>query len=90
MHPVPGGWGYWFEIPQEPSLLKDHLLAKFHPNPSCRLDFFREQTDTDTQTDIALYVLDISVLIIVVGKYTHKSQNQSSILKYLVLPIGHP
>ena len=61
MHPVPGGWGYWFEIPQEPSLLEDHLLAKFHPNPSSRLDFFREQTDTDTQTDIALYVLDIQV-----------------------------
>ena len=54
----------WFKIgikksieTQEPSPpLEDHLCAKFRPDPSSRLDFYREQTDT--HTDIALYVLD--------------------------------
>ena len=47
--------------PQEPSPpLKDHLRAKFCPDPSSHLDFYREQTHThtDRQTDIALYVLE--------------------------------
>ena len=55
MHPVPRGV-YQVETPQEPSPLKDHLHAKFCPDRSSRLDFYREHTDT--QTDIALYVLD--------------------------------
>ena len=36
--------------------LKDHLCAKFHPNPSRGLDFYREQTHR--QTHITLYVLE--------------------------------
>ena len=47
---------------QEPSPLEDHLRAKFHPDPSSHLDFYREQTDrqtdTHTHTDMALYVLE--------------------------------
>ena len=42
--------------PQEPSPLKDHLHAKFHPDLSSGSDFCREQTHT--QTNIALYILD--------------------------------
>ena len=46
--------------------LEDHLRAKFRPDPSSRLDFYREHTDTQTDrhTDIALYVLDNNFLII--------------------------
>ena len=55
-HPVPGGGGIGSKPPQEPSPLEDHLRAKFRPDPSSRLDFYREQTDR--HTDIALYVLD--------------------------------
>ena len=44
-HPVPGGVGV---PPQEPSPLEDHLRAKFRPDPSSRLDFYREQTNTHT------------------------------------------
>ena len=64
-HPVPGGWGYRVETPQEPSPLEDHLRAKFRPDPSSRLDFYREHTDTQTDrhTDIALYVLDLSMTL---------------------------
>ena len=40
--------------------IEDYLRAKFRPDPSSRLDFYREQTDT--QTDIALYVLDKTCL----------------------------
>ena len=52
-----GGTGSNPPPPQEPSPLKDHLHAKFHPDPSSRLDFYREQTDRHTH--IALYVLDL-------------------------------
>ena len=46
----------WFKIgikksieTQEPSPpLEDHLCAKFRPDPSSRLDFYREHTDTQT------------------------------------------
>ena len=48
MHPVPGGWGYQVETPEEPSPLEDHLPAKFRPDRSSRLDFYREQTNTQT------------------------------------------
>ena len=52
-----GGGGTGSKPPQEPSPLEDHLCAKFRPDPSSRLDFYREQTDT--HTDIALSVLDL-------------------------------
>ena len=56
-HPVPGGVGVpGRNPPKNLPPLEDHLRAKFRPDPSSRLDFYREQTDT--QTDIALYVLD--------------------------------
>ena len=56
-HPIPGGGGYRVESPPKNlPPLEDHLRAKFRPDPSSRLDFYREHTDT--QTDIALYVLD--------------------------------
>ena len=46
----------WFKIgikksieTQEPSPpLEDHLCAKFRPDPSSRLDFYREHTHTQT------------------------------------------
>ena len=51
MHPTPplrtlypGGWVYFVESPQERSPLEDHLRAKFHPDLSSCLDFYREQT----------------------------------------------
>ena len=64
----------WFKIgikksieTQEPSPpLEDHLCAKFRPDPSSRLDFYREHTDTQTDrhTDIALYVLDLWRIVV--------------------------
>ena len=47
-HPVPKGGGYGVKNPPRTFPLEDHLLAKFHPDPSSGLDFFREQTDTPT------------------------------------------
>ena len=51
-----GGVGTGLKHPQESSPLKDYLCAKFHPNPSSHLDFYREQTYT--HTNIAPYVLE--------------------------------
>ena len=82
MHPEPGGVGYRVKKkPQEPSPLKDHLCAKFHPDPSSHLDFYREQTDTKTQkhTDIALYVLDVPIPI---------SMTKYCSFMYLTHPLG--
>ena len=57
MHPVPRGWGGVVTgHPPVPSPLKNHIPAKFHPDPSSDLDFCREVTYT--QTNIALYVLE--------------------------------
>ena len=57
MHPVPRGWGGGVTgHPPVPSPLKNHIPAKFHPDPSSDLDFCREVTYT--QTNIALYVLE--------------------------------
>ena len=54
--PIPGGGGMGSTPPPKNlPALKDHLCAKFHPDPSSSLDFSREQTDTH----IALYVLDV-------------------------------
>ena len=55
------GGGYQVEIPPTRTFpLEDLLLAKFCPDPSSGLDFYREHTSrqTDTHTHIALYVLD--------------------------------
>ena len=60
MHPVPRGWGYRVETPQESSPLEDHLCAKFHPDPSSSLDFYREQTHRH-----CLYVLDLFTVNII-------------------------
>ena len=43
---------------KKPSPLKDPLCAKFHPDPSISLDFYREQTL------IALYILDFMSFVI--------------------------
>ena len=45
-----GGGGTVSKKTQEPSPLEDHLRAKFRPDPSSRLDFYREQTHTQTNT----------------------------------------
>ena len=49
-HPVPGvGWGTGFNPPPPRTFpLEDHLCAKFHPDLSSGLDFYREQTDRHT------------------------------------------
>ena len=51
----PGGWGYsGVGVPGQPPppknlpTLEDHLRAKFHLNPSSRLDFYREHTHTQS------------------------------------------
>ena len=50
-HPVPGGVGVpGQKKPKNLPPLKDHLRAKFCPDPSSRLDFYREHTDTQTDT----------------------------------------
>ena len=53
--------GYRVKTPPRTFPLKDHFRAKFHPDSSSRLDFYREQTDrqTNKQTNIAFYVLDL-------------------------------
>ena len=56
-HPVPGVGGGGTGSKKT---LEDHLCAKFYPNPSSHLNFYREQTDTHTH--IALYVLDLVVI----------------------------
>ena len=57
-----GGGGTGSKPPKNLPPLEDHLRAKFRPDLSSRLDFYREHTDrhTDTHTDIALYVLDFA------------------------------
>ena len=42
--------------PQNLPTLNYHLRTKFHPDPSSSLDFYREQTHT--QTNIAHYLVD--------------------------------
>ena len=34
------GGGYWVDTPKNLPTLKDHLLAKFHEDPSSGLDFY--------------------------------------------------
>ena len=58
-HPIPKGWGYQVETPSRTfPPLEDHLRAKFHPDPSRGLDFYREQTNIHTHPNIALYVVE--------------------------------
>ena len=58
--PYLGGGGTGSTPPRTFTPLKDHLHAKFHPDPSSSLDFYREQTDkeTNTHTHIVLYIVD--------------------------------
>ena len=44
MHPVTRGVGVLCRIPSRTFPLEDHLHAKFHPDLSSCLDFYREQT----------------------------------------------
>ena len=49
---------------QEPSPLEDHLCAKFHPDLSSRLDFYREQTHPHTDRHCPLCIRFLEVLFL--------------------------
>ena len=82
----------WFKIgikksieTQEPSPpLEDHLCAKFRPDPSSRLDFYREQTDrhTDRHCPLCIRLLSCSTL-----KQSNLDQSRPFLLQLLELTV---